>query len=309
MAFGLILHLLLLAQCNLPRTPSGKIVFVSDRDGNLEIYSMNADGTNQTRLTTDSASDLSPDWSPDGKWIVFQSDRDKDLEDLAYKHEIYIMDSEGNHIQRLTNNNSHDGNPKWSPSGDWIAYESYVNGYPDIYIMKPDGSQKTQLTFHPASDSNPSWFSDGEHVLFDSNRYKHPAVFGGQLFKININSLELTPVTEEGIPHMDPAISPNGKYITYSTLLHPRIYISEITTIGENIERVLIPYSSPIALIDIPSEMYPGWLPDSENIIFAWGKDGDSKIFMTNVHNLEFKQLTDNLHQDFAPDWWPIQNK
>ncbi|MEE8575969.1 MAG: DPP IV N-terminal domain-containing protein, partial [candidate division Zixibacteria bacterium] len=77
-------------------------------DGNYEIYVMNADGTEQTRLTNNTSSDGSPSWSPDGGKIAFASRRDGNWE-------IYVMNADGTEQTRLTNNNSSDGGPSWSP--------------------------------------------------------------------------------------------------------------------------------------------------------------------------------------------------
>ena len=75
--------------------PAGKIAFGSERDGNLEIYVMNADGSNQTRLTHDANPDNSPTLSPDGSKIAFESERDGN-------REIYAMDADGSNQTRLT---------------------------------------------------------------------------------------------------------------------------------------------------------------------------------------------------------------
>jgi Tol biopolymer transport system component len=75
---------------------NGKIAFVSNRDGNNEIYVMDADGSNQTRLTNNSADDSSPAWSPDGARIVFVSNRDGNFL-------IYTMNANGSSQTRLTN--------------------------------------------------------------------------------------------------------------------------------------------------------------------------------------------------------------
>src|SRR5207247_2169605 len=90
---------------------NGKIVFVSDRDGgNLEIYVMNADGSNQTRLTNNPAVDREPAWSPDGTQIVFWSNRDGD-------REIYKMNADGSSQTRLTYNSASDRSPSWTSDG------------------------------------------------------------------------------------------------------------------------------------------------------------------------------------------------
>ena len=85
-----------------------KILFASDRDGNLLIYVMDEDGSNQTRLTNNSYGDYTTFWSPDGSQIVFNSDRDGN-------NEIYVMDADGSNQTNLTNNPAGDHFPSWSP--------------------------------------------------------------------------------------------------------------------------------------------------------------------------------------------------
>ena len=89
-------------------TLTGRIAFVSDRDGNVEIYVMDADGSNLTNLTNNPAYDWLPVWSPDGSRIAFVSDRDGNWE-------IYVVDADGSNLTNLTNNPADDLLPAWSP--------------------------------------------------------------------------------------------------------------------------------------------------------------------------------------------------
>ena len=92
-------------------SPDGsKIAFYSSRDGNFEIYTMNADGTNPTRLTNNAANDFGPSWSPDGSKIVFNSSRDGNFE-------IYTMNADGTSPTRLTNSSTFEAAPVFSPDG------------------------------------------------------------------------------------------------------------------------------------------------------------------------------------------------
>ena len=98
--------------------PETKIAFVSDRDGNREIYIMNADGSGQTNLTNNAAEDLWATFSPDGSKIAFYSERD-------VSSEIYVMDADGANQTKLTNNPSSDFRPVFSPDGTRIIFESF----------------------------------------------------------------------------------------------------------------------------------------------------------------------------------------
>jgi Tol biopolymer transport system component len=121
------------------------IAFTSQRDGNSEIYVMNADGTDQRRLTHAAGDDYSPDWSPDGRKIAFVSERDGN-------DEIYGMNADGSEQRRLTSSRAHDYPPAWSPDGRKIAFASDRDGNFDIYVMDADGSHVRNLTRSSAAN-------------------------------------------------------------------------------------------------------------------------------------------------------------
>ncbi len=135
-------------------SPDGQhIAFVSDREGDEDIFLMAPDGLTVTRLTRSEGRDTSPNWSPDGSRIVFVSERDGNFE-------IYLMNADGSNPVRLTNNGSYEWSPTWSPDGKLLAFTSTRDHYTtyNIYIMEPDGSNLKQLTFDTANDIIPRWW-------------------------------------------------------------------------------------------------------------------------------------------------------
>ena len=104
---------------------SDRIVFYSNRTGNPEIYSINLTTNETTQLTDDPAFDDSPAVSPDGKQVVFLTARhDPDPKFPNLKYEIYIMDIDGGNQQRLTNTESSEDHPDWSPDGSKIIFDT-----------------------------------------------------------------------------------------------------------------------------------------------------------------------------------------
>ena len=127
-----------------------KIAFGSNRDGNDEIYVMEANGRNPVNLTNHPSWDSAADWSPDGGKIVFYSDREG-------QSDIYVMDADGANVVNLTNHPAQDRLPSWSPNGQWIAFQSTRDRNWEIYVMEADGNNQTRVTNHPDVDGHPVW--------------------------------------------------------------------------------------------------------------------------------------------------------
>lgn len=157
-------------------SPDGtKILFASQREEKWQIYVVNVDGSNETRLSPDEAKyEYRPSWSPDGTRIAFDSYRDGN-------REIYVMNADGSNPIRLTEDPPRhrygDCSPAWSPDGSRIAFISDRDGQPDIYIMNADGSNVTRLTDNSIYEISLTWSPDGRKIAFDGEDRDGPNIY------------------------------------------------------------------------------------------------------------------------------------
>ena len=273
-----------------PVSPAnGRIVFQSNRDGDFEIYVMNADGSGQTRLTDNEASDGFPSWSPDERRIVFQSHRDGDSE-------IYVMNADGSGLTRLTDNEAWDWVPSWSPDGRRIAFMS--GG--EIYVMNADGSGQTRLTDNEASDGSPSWSPDGRRIVFSSNRDDPDPDDDDRIsniYAMNADGSGQTRLTYNEGWDGAPSWSPDGRRIAFQSDRDggdSEIYVMNAD--GSGVRR----------LTDNDArDSAPSWSPDGRRIAFHSSRDGNYEIYVMNADGSGQTRLTDNEAYDYSPSWSP----
>ena len=188
-------------------SPDGsQIAFVSDVEGEPDIWVMGSDGSSLVNLTEHEAKDHSPAWSPDGEWIAFASVRD------SLYWELYLMRPDGSDVQRLTWwEDASDLSPTWSPDGTRLAFATKRDGNWEIYTMDRDGGNLARLTKHPADDTNPAWSPDGSRIAFVSTRDGYAEIYlipivGGEA--VNISNAPFS--SEHG-----PTWSPDGGRIAF----------------------------------------------------------------------------------------------
>ena len=171
-------------------SPDGSMVaFSSDRSGTDQVWRMNIDsgdwGPNLTQLTTDTPHKRVNNfvsWSPNGRWIAFESDRDRD------DPEIFLANAvDGTNQQRLTFSRALDEVPSWTPDGRFILFSSDRHDDPlsrnyDIYIMAIDGRNLRRLTNTPGAASYPSMSPDGRYIAFS---YRAPGASSTNVMLMN----------------------------------------------------------------------------------------------------------------------------
>ena len=271
-----------------------QIVFGSTRDGNPEIYLMDAEGTNQIRLTNHPTWDIQPSWSPDGGRIAFVSDRN------GGNYQIYVMDSNGKNVKRLTDG-EYDWRPAWSPDGQQIAFHSIRNEEKaKIFVVSPDGTNLKRLSGDiPSTDMEPAWSPDGQRIAFKSYR----AGGTGEIYVMDADSTNQQKLTDDAAVNGAPSWSPDGSKIAFEASLDEDTILAVMNADGTNrrdlTEEVLN------GIWERNSD--PAWSPDGRTIAYVTGIPGrnDTAIHLMTVDGVHLKRLG-KLHNgvDYSPEWF-----
>lgn len=308
MVFGLIVicisvitQLVCTRENKLAEQSKRQIIFDSNRSGNTEIYAINADGSGLQQLTHSGGEgrySRLPDWSPDGKKVVFQSYREGDIEPG-----IYVMDANGTNIQRITPDNYQDESPAWSPDGKKIAFASTREGKDRIYMIDADGLNLKRVTQHDGDAFHPAWSPDGERLAFCSNVSNREGTWDIYTMKADGSDVQrLTHVTGERIANQGPAWSPDGKKIVFDSKLDGNFEIYMINIDGTSLKQL-----TQHEKIDAR----PCWSPDGKKITFHSTRDvtfeenkwNEFEIYVMDVDGTNIQRLTFNVKFDAHPDW------
>ena len=258
--------------------------------------------------------DMYPFWSPDGKQVVFQSDRH---DAMMGDRDIYIMNADGSSIRRLIHRDESDETPVWSPDGSQILFSSYVTDENnELFIMNVDGSGVTQLTDDPGHDGHQGFSPDGSTIIFNSQRDDDGSgeTVNYEIYEMNRDGTNVRRLTD--FPGWDtyPSISPDGARIVWRRVL-PTGGNSES---GRNSEIFVMNRdgSSPLNLTNDPAfDGYPAWSPDGSKIVFASNRAGQTEgnfhIYIMDADGSGVVRVLDNdaSVEDARPQWSPDGSK
>ncbi|MBX3080791.1 MAG: PD40 domain-containing protein [Anaerolineae bacterium] len=269
----------------------GRIAFDStweSADGNTaDIYVMDADGSNQQRLTKEAGSNTFPIWSPDGKQIAFVSERDGNSE-------IYVMNSDGTTQRNLTMNKADDYTPSWSADGQSIVFASTRGGSNlNLYIVPTiGGTAKKLLDNSFVLAGNPAWSPNGSAIVFAAMKkgFVHT-----ELFTVDPTGSNVKQVTNLSTQDfLFPQWSPNGLFVASQfrsanekDLPEPKVIVVRL---DNNQQQVVY------------SGIFPTWAPNEEYLAFGSFDWFNSRLLAVSV-NGDFACVLSDRKGDFHPNW------
>jgi Tol biopolymer transport system component len=262
------------------------------------LYTMNADGTGQTRVTYQPGfSAWSGDWSPDGTQVVASlTDISTYTSDVS-SSALYIMDADGGNTRQLTDLDGSEYVPSWSPDGTKIAFISQPEGRQQIiYTINVDGSDPTALTDAESQAYMPVWSPDSQQILFTSNRSGTD-----YLYVMDADGGNVREVVNQGLYNWGARWSPDGEQIVFHSVRDDNTDLYTIRADGTGETRLTT---------DETVEMTPSWSPDGGSILFTSTRDGLTNIYQINADGSGLVNLSDNptLVNQF-PVWSPDGGK
>ncbi|HOU13802.1 MAG TPA: hypothetical protein PKZ84_11870 [Anaerolineae bacterium] len=287
-----------------PRTPASAlpvaaIAFVSDRDGNEEIYVIQPDGSGLTRLTDNPAVDRDPAWSPDGRQIAFRSRRDG-------SSDIFVMQADGARPTNLARDpqDSLDDefHPAWHPSGAEFAL--YTDRYApsscavhQLALMPVTGGLDNirLLDIPPGNQISFAWSPDGNDLVFSSSRCDGS---GTRLYLWERDANAVYPVTDGAwSPALYPAWSHDGRFIAFVSAHDGNHDIYRLNTLDQTV----------INLTNHPArDTEPTWSPDDSQLAFVTDRDGNNEIYVMEADGSHPRNITSHPSADISPAWSPV---
>lgn len=269
----------------------------SPTDGRLaltvadDLYLARPDGSELTKVASSPELDWYPRFSPDGRFLVFESAR-------ASFRDVYRLELGTSEVVRLTDNEQGNFDATWSPDGRKLAFASSRAGQLDLWVMDADGANPKRLTFHPGDSVKPAWSPSGKYIAFISARDGKDDLFvvrpdGGDIRK-------LTPEAEakkrwEGAHVQRFAWHPTEDRIAYedqAPRAHSQLHVVDAVT-------------GAMKTLSKPEEddREPAWSPDGEHIVFASAQDDASDIYIMRADGSRRTRMTREQDRAWLPRW------
>jgi len=241
-------------------------------------------GQDLIRVTHHPAYDGGPSWSPDGTRLIFNTDRDNDVES-------YVIDVDGSNPTNLTNDPSDERWSAWSPDGTKIAFRSNRDEDYEIHVMDADGENPINLTMADGYDSYPSWSPDGTKITFHSHRDDNY-----EIYAMDADGGNQTNLTNHDATDSYASWSPDGTKIAFHSFRDGNAEIYAMDADGGN-QTNLTNHDA--------WDVIPSWSPDGTRIAFTSDRGGNHELYMMDVDGSDVVRVTEHPSIDTQAAWSP----
>lgn len=272
------------------------LAFASNRDGDYEIYVMNADGSGVGRITDNPAADLYPVWSPDGRRIAFASDRDGDFE-------VYVMNGEGSDVRQLTFTDASgvDRRPAWSPDGREVLFdrpaEPATGRHVDLYAVNVATGAVRRLTNGGgiSSGGGEGDWSPRQTIVLQ----RHTDTVDWEIGHLDPATGAVTQLTSNSSDDLTPAWFPDGSQIAFSSRRSGTLDIWKMASNG----------AGPVRLTtQAANEVGPQVSCDGSHIAYIGDQAGNNEIYVMRADGSSQTRLTSDAAVDTGPGWRCLRN-
>lgn len=317
-----------------------KIVFTSNRTGDYELYTVNADGSNLRQLTFIPGDDRNPEWSPDYSQVAFTHFITNEDGEVARR--LWVVNADGSNARQVSDLEHRGAAIRWSPDGTQLFLQAYIDEIPNLYIVDVESGEFIQVSEDGGETFfNRDWSPDGTQVIYHSNAtgsfvinvfdvatlaitkpipidasHANPTwdansdriAFdsGGDIWVVNPDGTRLTQLTSGSAIADIPVWSPDGTQIAFRYAAtaddanRRNVGIGVMNADGSNV-RILVQPQTRSAIVVFE------WSPDSTQLVFGRnvGRENDQAIFLLDIASGEVTNLTEAAagYDHRAPDW------
>lgn len=259
-----------------------KLAFVSNRSGAKEIFVMDLDGDRVVQMTRNNSLNLTPRWSPDGRFLAYVSYRDGNPD-------LFLLDVTCGRRTKLSSLPGLNISPAWSPDGKWIALALSKDGYTNLYLIRPDGGGLRPITNGKAIFVSPTWSPNGRQIAFVSDQGGAP-----QIYVMDAEGTNMRRLTFKGNYNTSPAWSPKGDKIAFVSNLSRNLDIFVMNADGSGLRNLTR---------GAGDNESPSWSPDGRYIVFSSTRHGRSGIYLMREDGSGQRRLTPDDADYYTPDW------
>ncbi len=261
---------------------SAKLIFVSDRNGAMDLYQIDFDGSHLTQLTHDGTLIVTPAVSPDGTRVAYTSYIDNNPD-------LYVLSLENLNSERIAMFAGLNFSPDWAPDNQTLAVTLSKDGNPELYLLDSLSQENVRLTRNSWNDVSPSWSPDGTELVYTADKIGAP-----QLYIIGRSGQNVRRLTFSGSYNVCPDWSPTGEQIAFASSMDGQFNIYTIQPDGDHLQQLTQ---------GAGNNEEPAWSNDGRFLVFQSNRDGGNSIYIMNHDGTNQRRLTDGKGADVFPVW------